>query len=151
ASALGDEAGAGALERPLGEEVEGSGEDPLPCAVGRRSLHPVLHDPACHGTTLSVDLTSCQTLVHMINHLHPKSAQGGEHICSDWSMLGVGRPSSTPLASTTWPGWPTTIRWRRRRRAWPVSRSCTSSHGAVKEKSRTGGSTRSSSAHRCPT
>ena len=54
AGPLGDQAGAGALERPLGEQVEGGGEDPLPCAVGRGSLHPLLHGPGCHGPTLIV-------------------------------------------------------------------------------------------------
>ena len=107
--------------------------------------------------TLSIDLSSCQISCSYDKSLASRVRRGlrgrarGERTCSDWSTSGVGRPSSTRAASTTWPGWPTTTRWRRRRRASPVPRSCTSSHGAAKEPSRTGGSTRSSSAHRYPT
>ena len=43
-----------------------------------------------------------------------------------------GRPAlGTRAASTTWPGWPPTTRWRPRLRASPVPRNCTSSHGAA--------------------
>ena len=40
AGPFGDEAGAGALERSLGEQVEGSGEDPLSCARRPRVAAP---------------------------------------------------------------------------------------------------------------
>ena len=86
AGPFGDQACAGALERPFGEQVEGSGKDPLSCG-GRPKCRCARSTTALvtMASTLSSDISTCKKLVR----IDKSYSSGSEGTCEGSGKRGV--------------------------------------------------------------